>query len=440
MHTATQPRPSLGEVLRPELDLAWTDATGARVATVRERVVLGSAESAAARVVDPMVSRVHAEIAFRDGTPWVRDLGSRNGTIVDGVLVDGARLVDGASITLGETRIIVRFAARPQRIVLWPEGGLGPLKGESAAMRELFARLSRFARSDATTLVTGETGTGKELVARALHDASPRAKGPFVTVDCTAVPENLFESELFGHARGSFTGATGAREGAIEAASGGTVFLDEIGELPSAMQPKLLRALESRTVRRVGESQHRDVDVRFVAATHQNLAERVAAGTFREDLYFRLAVLAIEVPPLRARLDDVPMLASHFWSLAHARTKTEGSPPPALVEWMRAQPWRGNVRELRNFVERAVALGAQSAADIGVVGAAAPSPTPIAVGLPLPALDRPLEEVRAEWVAHVEREFVRGWLARTNGNVSAAADALGLHRTYLHKLIKKHDL
>jgi DNA-binding NtrC family response regulator len=436
--------PKLGELFRAELELAWTDGEGEHRAAVRDTIVLGSAEAAGLRVADPMVSRVHAEVGFRDGVPWVRDLGSRNGTVVDGVQVDGARLADGATLLVGETRVVVRYAARPQRIALWPDAGLGPLKGGSTVMRELYARLSRVARSDATTLITGETGTGKELVARALHGASARAKGPFVTVDCTALPESLFESELFGHARGAFTGATGAREGALEAASGGTVFLDEIGELPPAMQPKLLRALESRTVRRVGESQHREVDVRFVAATHKSLPELVAAGTFREDLYFRLAVLVLEVPPLRARLDDVPELAAHFWAQAEARTGGQGAASPALVEWMRTQPWRGNVRELRNFVERAVALGADDVAELGGLddarSAPAPAPSTTPDALPLPPIDRPLKDVRDEWNAHLEREYVRGWLARTNGNVSAAAEALGLNRTYLHKLIKKHAL
>jgi DNA-binding NtrC family response regulator len=427
-HTLTRPTPKLGEVLRTELALAWSDDAGQHTAGVKDPIVIGSAEGAGLRIADPTVSRVHAEIAWRDTGAWVRDLGSRNGTVVNGVRVDAGHLGDGALLLLGGTRIEVRHARDPQRVVLWPEEGFGPLRGGSAPMRELFARLSRIARSEATALITGETGTGKELVARAIHEASSRAKGPLVVVDCTAVPENLFESELFGHARGSFTGATTAREGAIESASGGTLFLDEIGELPASMQPKLLRALESKSVRRVGESAHRPVDVRFVAATHRNLAERVAEGTFREDLFFRLAVLVVDVPPLRHRREDIPLLAEHFLP--------KGAPPltPALVEWMGEHAWRGNVRELRNFVERTVALGEGDAKRTSLSSPAA------ATALPTPALDRPFKEVQSEWMEHLEREYVRGWLGRTQGNVTAAADAMGLSRTYLHRLVKKHDL
>jgi two-component system, NtrC family, response regulator GlrR len=426
VHTLTRSTPKLGEVLRTELALAWTDEAGAHEAKVTDTVVLGSAEGAGIRVVDPTVSRVHAEIGWRDSGAWVRDLGSRNGTVVDGVRVDAALLAHGARLVVGGTTLEVRHAREPQRVVLWPEETFGPLRGASAPMRELFARLSRVARSEATALITGETGTGKELVARAIHEASARSKGPLVVVDCTAVPENLFESELFGHARGSFTGATSAREGAIESASGGTLFLDEIGELPASMQPKLLRALESKSVRRVGESHHRPVDVRFVAATHRNLAERVAEGSFREDLFFRLAVLVVDVPPLRSRPEDIPLLVEHFMPA--------GAPPltPALVQWMASHAWRGNVRELRNFVERTVALGEADASR-----AALP---PTQTSLPAPPLDRPFKEVQAEWMDHLEREYVRGWLARTDGNVTAAADAIGLSRTYFHRLVKKHDL
>ncbi len=415
--------------LRQNVELTWTDSDGAHTCTVREPSVLGSAGAAGVRIADPTVSRLHAEIVWRDSAPWLRDLGSLNGTFVDGVRVDAAQLSAHATIRLGDTVIHARFPQKKEQVALWPEESFGPLRGGTPAMRELFARLSRIALSDATALVLGETGTGKELVARALHEASERADGPFITVDCTAVPETLFESELFGSARGAFTGASTTREGAIEAADGGTIFLDEIGELPPSIQPKLLRALEQKAVRRVGESHHRPVNVRYIAATHRNLAELVSEGAFREDLYFRLAVLVVNVPALRQRRDDIPLLARHFLA-------ARGPEPTAeLLEWMTAQPWRGNVRELRNFVERAVALGTDEARSLQVG-----FPAKQTADLPAPSIDRPFKDVRDEWLTHLEREYVRGWLARTGGNLTAAADAMGLNRTYVHRLVKKHGL
>jgi transcriptional regulator with GAF, ATPase, and Fis domain len=292
-------------------------------------------------------------------------------------------------------------------------------------MRELFERLSKFAKSEATALVTGETGTGKDLVARAIHEHSSRARGPFVVFDCAAVPEALFESELFGHARGAFTGADRAREGAVQAAAGGTLFLDEIGELPLSMQPKLLRFLESRTVRRVGESDYRGVDVRVLAATHRDLARMVAGGSFREDLYFRLAVLPVTVPPLRARRGDIAALAQHFLG--------ERALDATTLREIDGRPWLGNVRELRSFVERAVALGADEALRM-IPGTQAPA------GLPPVPLDEPFKDVRERWNDHLERGYLAGWIERKGHNVSAVADAIGLDRTYVHRLLKKHGL
>ncbi|MCA9574092.1 MAG: sigma 54-interacting transcriptional regulator [Myxococcales bacterium] len=434
--TLTQEAPALGQLLRNELVLRWTDDTGQHRQLLSEPAVIGSAEGAAVRVQAPTVSRVHAELVWRSEVPWVRDLGSHNGTRVGGVRVDAALLEPGARLTLGSTVLEVEHVAEPSRVLLWPDAHFGQLRGESPVMRELFARLSSVSRTESTVLITGETGTGKELAARAIHEESSRAGGPFITVDCTAVPEGLFEAELFGHAKGAFTGANAAREGAMEAASGGTLFLDEIGELPAAMQPKLLRALEQRTVRRVGESAHRPVDVRFVAATHQDLAGQVGQGLFREDLFFRLAVIVVEMPSLRARREDIPLLARHF-AARDAGPQPQGAEALSdeLLLWMAAQPWRGNVRELRNFLERTRALGADvaRAQTSSLVRRALPE-------LPLPDIDRTYKEVRDEWTDHLEREYLRGWLERTDGNVSAAAEAMGVNRTYAHRLLKKHGL
>jgi transcriptional regulator with PAS, ATPase and Fis domain len=306
----------------------------------------------------------------------------------------------------------------------------GPLVGASAPMRRLFARLSKIAPTDSSVLVSGETGTGKELVARAIHEASPRRHGPFIVVDCAALPESLIEAELFGHARGAFTGAGEAREGAIEAADGGTVLLDEIGELPLQVQPKLLRALESRQVRRVGEAQHRNVNVRFLAATHRDLREMVNAGAFREDLFFRIAVLMVQVPPLRERPEDIPLLLR--------RLMPPGGNPidDELTAELAKRPWLGNVRELRNFVERAHALGAQEA--LAMTGM---SPSAVAsTGGGSPPLEGPYKELRETWIDHFEREYFRELMRRHDRNVAAASREAGVDRTYVYRMIRRHQL
>jgi transcriptional regulator with GAF, ATPase, and Fis domain len=344
---------------------------------------------------------------------------------------------DGAKIQLGSTVIALDASPVTADVPLWPEPRFGALVGQSVVMRELFATLARVAATDATALIFGETGTGKERVAQAIHDASARASAPFVIVDCAALPEQLLQSELFGHAKGAFTGAAAARPGAIESADGGTVFLDEIGELPLAMQPALLRVLESRTVRRVGESAHRKVDVRFLSATHRDLRSMVAAGGFREDLYFRLAVLPVTVPPLRQRMDDIALLLEHFLP------RTAPAERDALLPDLLDRPWLGNVRELRNFVERAATFGAQRALAMSEPTSTRapltlPPPEPADLGADrevLAALEKPYREFRDD----VERAYVERLLKRHRGNVSAAAQAAGIDRTYIHRLIRKHQ-
>jgi transcriptional regulator with GAF, ATPase, and Fis domain len=407
--------------------LVWTDKSGAHRFTLEARATIGSAEGVDVLVADPSVSRLHAEVELRaDGLVAVRDLGSRNGTFVDRVRIDAAYVPPGGVMRVGRTAITVEVGQRT-RVALWAEESFGPLVGRSAAMRELFARLSKVAATDVTVLLVGETGTGKELAARGIHDASKRASGPFVVVDCAALPENLLESELFGHARGAFTGAVAARAGALEIADGGTVFLDEIGELPLPLQPKLLRAIEAREVRRLGESTYKKVDVRFVSATHRDLRSMVNAGAFREDLYFRLAVLPIALPPLRTREGDIAALVDHFLPPESATELRDD-----LVREAEGRPWLGNVRELRNFVDRAVALGAREAASSSdVVSDSAMPPVDVSV---------PFKELRERWLDHLEREYVRILLERHHHNIPAAAAAAGLDRTYVYRLVKKHDL
>jgi len=300
----------------------------------------------------------------------------------------------------------------------------------------------------------GETGVGKELVAEALVQAGPRAEKPLVVVDCSALAPSLIESELFGHEKGAFTGAVSARAGAFERATGGTVFLDEIGELPISMQPKLLRALESRTVRRVGETAYRTVDVRFISATHRDLAAMVNAGEFREDLYFRLSVLPIQVPPLRERSEDIELLVRHFM-------QTSGGVNAQLLRELTSRPWRGNVRELRNFVDRVRALGPTEALALSAQGARpqaeASSPpqsqsqlpvAPLASPPPAPPIsptdarmfEQAYKDFREAWIDTGEKEYVRRLLLRHDRNVAAAAREAEVDRTYIYRLIRKHEL
>jgi len=415
-------------------ELAWSDEAGPHKVVITGRTTLGSAPGTQVRVADREVSRLHAELEPTDRGTWVRDLGSRNGTFVDNLQVAAALLPDGAHIRVGGTEVVLRYPAEASPIELWPEERFGGLIGTSAAMRELFAQMSRVANADAPVLILGETGTGKELAARAIHDASARASGPFVIVDCAALAGSLIEGELFGHARGAFTGAVGARAGSFEAANGGTIFLDEIGELPLALQPKLLRVLESRTIKRLGESEHRPVDVRLVAATHRDLRRMVNAGAFREDLYFRVAVLPLMLPPLRAHKGDIPLLFRHFLA---GRRPVEPVSDRELAE----MPWLGNVRELRNFVERACAIGGKDALQSSREAGSGPALTTAAVEATSPVgFDQPFKEFRERWIDHGEREYLQRLLERHGRNVPAAAEAAGLDRTYVYRLIRKHGL
>jgi transcriptional regulator with GAF, ATPase, and Fis domain len=281
----------------------------------------------------------------------------------------------------------------------------------------VFTVLERTAPSNATILVVGETGTGKEVVAQAVHRASPRKDGPLVVVDCGAIPHNLIESELFGHKKGAFTDANTDRSGAFEAANGGTLFLDEIGELPLELQPKLLRAVESRSIQRLGENERRAFDVRLIAATHRDLHAMVSAGTFRQDLFFRLAVVTLQIPPLRERGDDVIFLAKHILAeLGHADAiEIDGE----IAEAMLAYSWPGNVRELRNAIERAVHLGAAHA--IPMVSGDQPVPKsgeqrPLSEEAP----DLPFKQAKEQIVVAFEHAYVRRVMDRHEGNISAA--------------------
>jgi DNA-binding NtrC family response regulator len=304
-------------------------------------------------------------------------------------------------------------------------------------MRAVFALLERVADSESTLLFEGESGTGKDVAARSVHAQSTRKGGLFIAVDCGAIPRDLVESELFGHAKGAFTGAVDERMGPFEMAKGGTVFLDEVGELPLDLQPKLLRALEMKTIRRVGETKTRPIDARVLAATNRNLSREVEAGNFREDLYFRIAVIRVRMPPLRERREEIPRLIAHFLK-TYGRDPTEPLPEPLLAA-LTHHRWPGNVRELRNVIER-IALVPGMTADFYIDRARGESPgehKPVDVQV---STDVAFHEGKRRIIDDFERKYFAEMLKRCNGNISEVARVSGLSRQSCHRLLNRHSL
>jgi DNA-binding NtrC family response regulator len=396
-----------------------------RGVVIRGPVTVGTNEGADLVLTDRSVSRRHAELRPSGDGLWLRDLDSTNGTFLKGTRVREALLEAGSSFEVGRTRIEIRCTTSRSRVPLSRRTKFGGLVGESKAMRRLFALLERVCPTDVTVLIEGETGTGKELAARALHECSQRSQGPFGVVDCSAVSPTLIEAELFGHSRGAFTGAERERPGAFEHANGGTVFLDEIGELPLELQPKLLRVLQEREVRRIGEQVVRPVDVRVVAATNRNLADEVGRGRFREDLYYRIAVFRVTMPALRERVDDIPLLVQHF-----LRDRPGVQVSEQTMHKLQRASWPGNVRELYNAVERALVL---SFDDLDTPGTSQASSIEVDAS-------RPFKEVKGELVEEFERQYIQQLLERTEGNVSRAAREAGIDRKHMERLIKKHGI
>jgi DNA-binding NtrC family response regulator len=386
---------------------------------------------------DPAVSRRHLELALGEGRLLCRDLGSTNGSWIGGNRFRQLELGMGSTVRIGGTSLRVAPPDSPGASPAPSPGGgdFAGLVGDSAPMREVQALCARAAASDAPVLVHGETGTGKEVCAAAIHARSPRAAHPFVVCDLAAASRNLIESELFGHVRGAFTGATTEHPGAFRQADGGTIFVDEIGELELDLQPRLLRALDRRQVKPLGGSTFRTVDARIIAATNRNLQEEARQGRFRSDLYYRLNVLRIELPPLRERKDDIPLLVERF--VAEFRRERRVELPAETLALLAAYDWPGNVRELRNTVERALAM----APDADRL-----DPQLLALDLPgasdLPALQEsiPFHEAKDRLVQAWEREYLAGLLRRTAGNLSEASRRAGIDRPYLYRLLKKHGL
>jgi transcriptional regulator with GAF, ATPase, and Fis domain len=388
---------------------------GARAIASSDELTVGAERGVDLQLTDPSVSRHHCAIRATTRGLEVRDLGSTNGTMLQGCEIVRAYVTGGTQLRIGTTVIAVEILVDEITEPMATDHRCFDLAGASDAMRRLYPRLLRYAESDGTVLITGETGTGKELAADAIHRASRRSKGPFVAINCGALSSQLTESELFGHVRGAFTGAEADRRGAFEQAHGGTLFLDEVGELPPSVQPLLLRVLESRTIRPLGASGERKVDVRVIAATHRDLRAAVNRRQFRADLYFRLHVLPVELPPLREREGDVALLAELFW-----RELRESPPPAELLAGLARQSWPGNVRELRNAVERAVLVGWSETN---------PGET-----------DWCYADARQATLAAWERAWVTTLVAHHGGNLSAAARAAGMARTYLRRLVQRHNI
>ena len=404
---------------------------------------VGASDDCDLVLADNRVSGSHFEIQLDDTGYRLRDLGSTNGTFVSGLRVGEIYLNPNTVISVGDSRIRFEPLRHSIQIPLSGRDRMGGLVGGSAGMRAVYAQIERVAPTDASVLVTGETGVGKELVAEAIHTHSSRADGPFVIIDCGSVAKNLIEGELFGYERGAFTGATHSHAGAFERANGGTVFLDELGELPIELQPKLLGALERREVRRLGGQKTIKFDIRVVAATNRDLLREMNKGLFREDLYYRLAVVRIRIPPLRERLEDIGDLAAHFLSMIPGGSQVNLK--PETVENLRRHDYPGNVRELRNLIERSVVM-----ADEEMMARTTPLPGPIgADGEPTEGdevlrfpVDAgvPFKIAKRQMVAEFERRYLRQLLEAHKGNVSAAARAAGLDRMTVHKMLNRSGI
>jgi DNA-binding NtrC family response regulator len=398
-----------GAVRRP-LSLVGGHGVGARAFRIGEEPLsVGGAADNAIALSDRAVSRYHCRVEPSSRGVSIRDLDSTNGTWVDGVRIRRHELRPGAVIRVGRTELsVVGRRATGQ--------GGSELVVDSTAMLSVMAEVDRFAKLSWPVLIRGETGVGKEHVARALHERGPRHKGPFVPLNGGGLPRELIESELFGHARGAFTGAVQTHRGAFEQAHEGTLFLDEVAELPADLQTRLLRVLETWHIRRVGSEAARRVDVRLVCATHTDLRAMVREGRFRSDLYYRIHRLVIEVPPLRARPDDIPPLAQHFLRFMQSEVGERRLHPQAL-ERLKGHPWPGNVRELRNVLELAAVD-----CDGDVIG--------------LAAVDRSLSRTSEPLSLRPSAESLRETLEQYGGNMSAAARALGIPRSTLRDRLK----
>ncbi len=391
-------------------------------------------------LTDETVSRRHCELVYTENGYLIRDCGSTNGTIVQGVRVTEAVMNQSTEFQLGETKIVFCPLRESAEYNLSDKEAFGSLLGRSTSMRRVFYLAEKYAPTDATVLIEGETGTGKEILAEEIHKHSKRAKKPFVVIDCASLAKDIIESELFGHKRGSFTGASTDRIGAFEHANGGTVFLDEIGELSSELQPKLLRVLEKKEIRRVGSNEVKPIDVRIISATNRKLENEVNSGQFREDLYFRLSVVHLELSPLRRRKEDIPLLINKFLGDFHREDLAQDQTAmEKTLEALHNHNWPGNVRELRNLIEL-FAYEGRKTGDLSALlclGNVRAYEEQTRIDL---AADRPFKEMKSELINRFERDYIADLLKRNEGNISRAAREADIERTYLKRLMKKYGI
>lgn len=415
-----------------------------------EPIVLGQSSDCRLVVSDPKVSRRHCELRITERGIFVEDLGSRNGTFIRDVQITGAYVPPGVPVSLGDSTFVVMASGGTAVLPLSARGSFGSAVGESIAMRALFAKLERVAPTDETILLLGESGTGKEVLARAIHENSRRNQQPFIVVDCGSIPSSTIEVELFGTVPGAATGAIN-KPGLFEAAHRGTIFIDELGELPLDVQQKLLRVIEARTVRRLGSTHEQSIDVRIIAATHRNLKTMTSEGRFRQDLYFRLSVFETQLPPLRERRDDIPVLIERFLSNRNPPVRVADLPPETIPMLM-GYDWPGNVRELRNALARLV-LFPELLHEMFATAAesAGASSTPTTTNDESSSsneddaqfgklLELTLPEAREAVLQELERKYVAAKLRQYDGNISRASEAMGVSRQLLHRLLDRYGM
>ena len=470
---------------RSQLVVMTGPETGRVVDIVKTPFVVGKGEECDLVLSEPTVSRTHFNIENEEGALVIRDLGSTNGTWIDQFRIKEAWLRPGTVLRAGQAQLRFEPVFKPLDLAPASTERFGSLVGRSVRMRQIFTLLERVAKTEATVVIFGETGTGKSAVAQAIHESSSRKRGPFITVDCGAIAENLIESELFGHEKGAFTGAERLRQGALERAQGGTLFIDELVDLRLDLQPRLLRVLEEREVRRVGGNTAIKLDVRIIAASRFDLWREVQDKRFREDLYFRLAVFTLPLPSLRERKEDIPLLATAF-ARAHKLVPGGGDPllarfGPAVFDKLMAHPFPGNVRELRNVIERAITLDSDPNEMLtsSLFPSASPSlqslavPAPVAITplpspphtptqpLPVPSgrlppgvlgtgddsrvplqadCTLPFKEAKEQLLERFEAAYFKRLVAHSDGNASAMARSAGIDRKHLYTLAKKHNL
>ncbi|RLB54506.1 MAG: hypothetical protein DRI90_20190 [Deltaproteobacteria bacterium] len=436
VETAVLSRAVAGLPVAAKLVVVSGPAEGSEVA-LDGSVTIGSEPACQLVLEDRAVSRRHAVVSVANGAIRVQDLESRNGTYVGGARVVDASVPLGAVLRLGKSSVAIQPRFHVREVQPSTARQFGELFGESVSMRELFAIMERVATTEVTVLIEGESGTGKELAARAIHQVSTRSDRPYVVFDCASIPRDLAESELFGHKKGAFSGAIEDRAGALHRADGGTICFDEIGEMPLDLQPKLLRALETGEVRRVGDDETGKVDLRVLAATNRDLGAEARRGTFRSDLLYRLEVVKLRMPPLRHRPEDIAGLVARLLEgqLADGDVVC-GDNLRKLVGYA----WPGNVRELRNVLDRAVALAQKPNRFEQLVFNLGPTPTgPLTIGVSYPGIASPAhyKEAKKQLLSSFDRAYVEALLERHRDNISEAAQAAGLSRKALYDLIRR---